>query len=82
MKKIIMVLLVAVFALGMIACDEEDKCQKCVDDYCDCVEANPDDVNALTQCATDLASCANDHCDEGDQPDTSECENGGGDGGA
>lgn len=79
MKKVIMLLLVAVFALGMIACDdEEDKCQKCVDDYCDCVEADGAD---WMQCVTDLNQCATDNCDEGDNPDTSACDSAG-DGGA
>jgi len=72
MRRSIMLLLVAVFTFGMIACeDEEDKCQKCVDDYCACVEADGADY---TQCMTDFASCAQDNCDEGDTPDTSACE--------
>jgi hypothetical protein len=72
MKKIIIFAGTAIFALSFLVagCDDEDKCDKCIDDYCDCLESAGEDLVKVMECATDAASCiADNDCDEGDLED-------------
>ena len=62
MKKVFALLLVSVFAFGMVGCGDDDAanpCQGCADTYCSCVTACGDaaDLTCLTNCGTTAAQC-------------------------
>ena len=62
MKKVLTVLAGCVFAFALMGCDD---CDKCVDDYCDCIET--EDNMELLECSTDFLECIKDNdCDDKD----------------
>jgi hypothetical protein len=69
MKRLLVFASSAILALAILAsgCDDEDKCDKCVDDYCDCIKSAGEDLAKALECTTDVSSClADNDCDEGD----------------
>jgi len=67
MKKCLSLLSVSILAISMLTAGCDD-CDKCIEDYCDCLKSvDEDDFEGAMECVDDASDCIKDNdCDEDD----------------